>query len=141
MRCGCSARRDAPQARRAAGTTSSANPWISSMKYGAKTMKMKCVTPASTLARNRVETLLLVADHDLAADQLGRRLAHRRHEPAHELFPRRRRAIAEREEDGLLDGVGVAPHGVPVAAQDVDQIPHLLGAGADVPHVGVAGDD
>src|SRR5207249_11583952 len=47
------------------------------------------------VARNRVETLLLVADHDLAADQLGRRLAHRRHEPAHELLPRRRRAIAE----------------------------------------------
>src|SRR5439155_1108123 len=69
------------------------------------------------------------------------RLPHGRHQVAHELLPLRGGTVAEGEEDGLLDLRRVAPHTLAVARDHLDQRPHLVGARARVPHVGVLGDD
>src|SRR5206468_2462087 len=72
---------------------------------------------------------------------LRRRPPHGRHHLAHELLPLRGGPVAEGEEDGLLDLRRVAADALAVARDHLDQRPHLVGARAGVPHVGVPGDD
>src|SRR6187401_27477 len=72
-------------------------------------------------ALDGVETLLLVADHDVRPRFLRRRLPHVRYELQDELLALGWGLVAERHDRRLLDDVGIAADGVAVTLDDVDE--------------------